>query len=586
MSEGQRAMRLRTQLMLLYGVVAVLVYALSILGIHHSVSKRFEEFSRQENERRQTDFVRLIASFVSDDEPLSQQAVRAVRGAMRRYGVRDARIYDLREKLILNTHGAAQGARGDIRGDTQIFPAIPLQEYTAVLQAEDKDVGRITFTAHVRRTDFIEQVFMDGVRSTLVIGSCIAILLLCAISWLVSRSIARPLEAASQAAARIANGESGVRIGAAAKRMLLVRGVPAAREVAALTESFNGMADALQLKESLRTRMTSDIAHELRTPVSVLKAHLEGVRDGVLTMDTAELGSLLDETGRLEKIITDLRSIWELENSGLPLQCVPLAIDPFLQRVAERFRPLADEKGMKLELSAAGPGLSVLADSAALNRVFDNLMQNALKYGRENGTIALDARRDGARVCIRVLDDGPGISEEALPLIFERFYRADEARARKSGGAGLGLAIAREAVEACGGSILAANRSTNKDALSPAQRTSMMASPPCIPADDTQTSCARLAGGRPARGDTQARMDAQARIDVHEQAGEGCLHEGCVFSVFLPAAPVPPAEASAETRGNGMPSRERGDGMSAGARGDGMSAGARENGMPTNAREN
>jgi signal transduction histidine kinase len=303
---------------------------------------------------------------------------------------------------------------------------------------------------------------MEGVNSMLLGVSLLAVLLLSLISWFVSRSIARPLESASRAAARIAGGEMGTRLAAAPKRF--------ARELTTLTESFNGMADALEFKERLRTRMTSDIAHELRTPVSILKAHLEGVRDEVLAMDAAQVSSLLEETMRLEKIINDLRSIWELENAQPQLCCTELEVEPFMQRALERFRPLADEKGMRLVLQFQEPGLRVLADFTAIQRVFDNLMQNALKYGREHGAIeikvcreapARDAKeRKGEWVRLCVTDDGPGISEAALPMVFERFYRADEARARTgtTSGAGLGLAIAREAVEACGGSITAANR--------------------------------------------------------------------------------------------------------------------------------
>jgi signal transduction histidine kinase len=351
------------------------------------------------------------------------------------------------------------------------------EERAAVLQVDEKDVGRIVFTVQTRQPGaFVERVFMDGVRSTLLLVSLAAILLLSAISWLVSRAIARPLESASLAAARIAGGELGVRLETVGRGSPLgfAGGFGFSSELTALAGSFNGMADSLQKKEHLRTRMTSDIAHELRTPVSVLKAHLEGLRDGVLSINTDELSSLIDETMRLEKIINDLRSIWELENTGIPLQATRLQLGPFVQTVADRFRPLAEEKGMRLVLAFAEPDLAaahVRADSSALHRVFDNLMQNALKYGRKNGgKIELAVRRDreetGAeRICISVGDDGPGISDEALPLVFERFYRADEARARKTGGAGLGLAIAREAVEACGGSIAASNRGTDAGAV-------------------------------------------------------------------------------------------------------------------------
>jgi len=428
--------------MLVYVLAALGVFGLAAVGIHLAVMDRFERFAAQNREQRRGDFIRMISTLVSEKNVINQ---RGLRMAMRRFGVRGVTIRDTTNATLFEMRLDDQSGPG--RRHPLAMPDGALQVWREDLIVDGRVAGRIEVQAIGDPPHFamIEKVFTEEVLRTLVIATGVATLIFGFLSWSFARTIARPLEAASEAAGRIAGGDLAAR--------LTPGGV---REVAELADDFNRMADSLARKESVRTRMTSDIAHELRTPVSVLKSHLEGIRDGILPADEDEVLSLLDETGRLERIINDLRAIWELENAGTRLRMETLVLDPALARLADRFRTLARTRGITIGFEGAA-GCRVLADESAFERALSNILSNAIKYGRDHGQVLLTCVRESATIRIGVRDDGPGIPEADLPHVFERFYRADEARARSDGGAGLGLAIAAEAIAACQGSIWAEN---------------------------------------------------------------------------------------------------------------------------------
>lgn len=190
--------------------------------------------------------------------------------------------------------------------------------------------------------------------------------------------------------------------------------------------------------------------------MTILKSHLEGISEGVMEMDSAAALSLLEETERLERIINDLRTIWELEKTGGDPVIRPCDLSSLLRESGERIGRLAEKGGGGLALELED-GVTVDTDSERLMRAVNNLLVNAIKHAGSSGEIRLVLKevRDGVE--IEVADNGPGIPEEDLDHIFERFYRADSSRYRETGGAGLGLAIAREAVRSIGGRIAVRN---------------------------------------------------------------------------------------------------------------------------------
>jgi signal transduction histidine kinase len=222
--------------------------------------------------------------------------------------------------------------------------------------------------------------------------------------------------------------------------------------------------------------MTADIAHELRTPLAVQRAHLEALQDGVYPLNPANLAPILEQTHLLSRLVEDLRTLALADAGQLRLDRVPTDLPALARRVIERFQPQAAAQGIAIQLDSApgfpSPVLSL--DPARIEQVLANLLTNALRHTPEGGRIAVSVygspeRRPAAMrpateepvsapgVQVSVRDSGPGIPEEALPRVFERFYRADRARSREEGGTGLGLAIARQIAQAHGGSLTAAN---------------------------------------------------------------------------------------------------------------------------------
>ena len=217
-------------------------------------------------------------------------------------------------------------------------------------------------------------------------------------------------------------------------------------EMAQLAESFNIMANALETQEKLRKKLLANAAHELRTPLMVIRGELEGMMDGVLPMERENLQSLHEEAGRLAAILEGLDDLTRAEASVLSLQRQSFQLAPFLASIEERFSRQANDKGIRFKMECADD-VTVCADPDRLSQILINLFSNALKATSAGGEVCLMARMAGDCAVLEMSDTGKGIPEKDLPYIFERFYRLE------SSGLGLGLAIVSELVNAHGGSI-------------------------------------------------------------------------------------------------------------------------------------
>lgn len=222
-------------------------------------------------------------------------------------------------------------------------------------------------------------------------------------------------------------------------------------EVAALAQSFNQLLDELSQREEEEKRLLADIAHDLRTPLTVLRGDLEALEDGLLPCTPEHLRRLQEEVHLLSRLVEDLRLLTLAENRALPLK--PQALDPvaLARGVLEARTSRAAAKGVELALEGGAPPL--LADPEALRRMLHNLLDNALRHTPEGGRVEVRLEEEGPWVRIAVRDTGPGLQPEER--VFQRFYRGDPARTR--GGSSLGLSIAKGLVEAMGGRIRAEN---------------------------------------------------------------------------------------------------------------------------------
>jgi signal transduction histidine kinase len=225
-------------------------------------------------------------------------------------------------------------------------------------------------------------------------------------------------------------------------------------EVASLSASFNAMTGELRRLDEAKRRIIADSAHELRTPVTLIRGSLEAMIDGVFPMDLNTIRSVYDETMRLSRLIEMLRELELIDSGELKLSLDDIDVLPALEKAANLFKTSSGEKDIKIEVADRGAGaLAVRVDALRFDEVLYNLIENAIKYSPRGGKVDLTVRREGPSVLISVDDSGPGIPASEREKVFERFYRMDKSRAQDSGGRGLGLSIAYEIVKAHGGSI-------------------------------------------------------------------------------------------------------------------------------------
>lgn len=290
-----------------------------------------------------------------------------------------------------------------------------------------------------------EHAFLESVHAALGwVGAAIVLIGLGA-SYALARSITVPLRRLSAGVREIERGNFAHKVVVTSKD-----------EVEEVASAFNRMAAALEANNHMRKQFLADIVHELRTPLSIIHGNLEGMLDGVVETDKEQLASLLEETAHLNRLIGDLRDLSLAEAGQLTLERTPTEISQLVTRSVGMLKPLADEKGIRLE-TRLGPVPAVYIDAGRINQVLYNLLTNALRYTASGGTITVSTEnvREGNKewVKIAVKDSGQGIDEADLPYIFDHFYRADKSRTRKSGGSGIGLSIVKQLVEIQGGRV-------------------------------------------------------------------------------------------------------------------------------------
>ena len=295
----------------------------------------------------------------------------------------------------------------------------------------------------------LEQTFLDQVNRGLLWTLLAAVLVVSLLSLLVSGSFTKPIKALTNASRNLAEG----------KRKQLVE-VNSSDELGELGTSFNRMSQEIENAERLRKQMTADIAHDLRTPLTVIGGYVEATRDGALDLTPERLDVLGLEVNRLNRLVSDLRTLSQSDSGELLISREAVEPAGLLTKISEVFRLQAEQKGINLTVRTAEELPRFYGDEGRLMQVFENVVANAIRHTPTGGKIALGVTQtvENRALLFTVTDNGEGIPVEELPLIFERFHRVDKSRHADTNQSGLGLAIARAIVEAHGGRIWAESK--------------------------------------------------------------------------------------------------------------------------------
>lgn len=273
-------------------------------------------------------------------------------------------------------------------------------------------------------------------------GALVVVVASLVVSLVLSRSISQPVATVTAATRAVAAGRLAVRVPG---------GYPG--ELGELAAAFNTMSAELARSDELRRGMTADVAHELRTPLSVIRGKLEGVQDGVYPATAEHIEPVLEQVRLLTRLVDDLHLLALAEAGQLQLERRRLDVGGLLRDALVSFGPQADDRQVILALDLPAELLWVEADGRRIAQVLGNLLTNALRHTPQGGKVTLGAVADGAGVMVTVADTGTGMAPQDLPAVFERFWRGERSRSRAGGGSGLGLAIARQIVELHGGAI-------------------------------------------------------------------------------------------------------------------------------------
>ena len=440
---------LRTTLSLTFALLVALTVCLVSILSSTFISREFEEYVKLTQKKQADDLAESIGSHY--DESGGGFTIDYVHG-MGMYALKDGfliRLYDKEKNLLWDSenHDMAlchevmdtitlrmQEKRPELNGDFVTY------SYDLETGGELNGMLEISYYTpyYMDENDF---QFIHALNRILSLAGGVSLVVAALLGVLLARRITKPISGVISLAKKISEGDYGVRVDTNLKE----------RETHELADAVNHMAASLEEQEYLRRQMTGDIVHELRTPVTNISSYMEMMIDDVMEPTPERLKSCYDELSRLSGLIADLERLESAELGGVTLNKEDVELLDLSGTILKSFETGIHEKNIDAKI--IGEEVLLSADRGKISQVIANLLSNALKYTDENGsiTISVKQKKDSAELVVE--DTGIGISKEDRARVFERFYRTDKSRTRKTGGAGIGLSITKAIVQAHGGTI-------------------------------------------------------------------------------------------------------------------------------------
>ncbi|SHI79400.1 sensor histidine kinase [Parasporobacterium paucivorans] len=441
--------RLRTQLSAGFALIVLIAISLISLSANLLINWQFEKYIQQQLETHSKE---LVESLSSQYDSLSQKWNVSYIHGMGMYALNDGfilKVYDLDNNVVWDAQSHDMTLCNQIMQEiaTRMEQERPeldgkFETFRHELSQNGITIGYVDISYYspyyFNADDFR---FLDSLNVMLLIIGVISILGAILAGTLLAKRLTGPIVKTAQITNEISRGNYEMRF----------EGNVKTKELEELVSAVNHMAATLSEQENLRRRLTTDVAHELRTPLTTVASYLEAIMEGVWEPTTERLQSCYDEIDRITRLVSDLEGLAQMESENLRLEKLEINFLELAKNVGNNFAAELDKK--KLHLSIEGEPAIVSVDEKRMIQVIANLLSNAVKYSHESGQIRIHIKDTEENVLFVMEDDGIGIPAKELSLVFERFYRTDKSRNRKTGGAGVGLTIAKSIVDAHGGTI-------------------------------------------------------------------------------------------------------------------------------------
>ncbi len=442
---------LKTQLSLtILTIVLATVAIVSVLS-NYFINKQFTDYITRQQELKKQIIISSISKQYSDkNHHWNMDYVHAI-GMNSIYEGYIIKVYDDKNQILWDAQShdmnLCNQIMNDISNRMQIqYPQIngQFKAMSYPMMMNNQKIGTVSISYFgpffLNENEF---KFLHSLNTILVGVAIFSLILSAFVGQLLARRISSPILKTVEATKQIADGNYGVRMEEESNTS----------EITLLMESVNHLAGSLETLERLRKQLTEDVAHELRTPITILQSHLEAMAEGIWEPTPERLEGCYDEVLRIGKLVGDLEKLARIESENLILNKQLVSLDDMVERTVSNFQTELMSKNIDLEIR--GSSVSLQGDQDRIRQVIVNLLSNAIKYSGENSHILIEFFENETEAGFVVQDSGIGIPEEELPYVFERFYRADKSRNRSTGGSGIGLTIVKAIVEAHGGKVIA-----------------------------------------------------------------------------------------------------------------------------------
>ena len=431
-------------------ILAVLVSIILASAIsNYTVGQKFKDYLVDEHNTKVENALKIIDDLYSEEkgnEKINTDEIQRYAELQKLY----IEIKDINNNIIYSSgksHLEQNGMMGPMMGMMMHNQfGINMGEYTEnkyPLKVEDKEAGSVIIgyfgTSYLSSASM---TFVGTLNRSLILSAIVALIFGIIIGLIISKQISKPLAKITETANEIRNGKLNVRVESNTNT----------KEIVELSNSINYLAETLSNQEMLRKRLTSDMAHELRTPLATLKTHVEAFMDGIWEPTNDRFKVFYEEIERLSKMVNNLRDLAKLEQTNMSLNKLEVNISEELKKIIDTHKPIFYKENYELESSIA-PCVNIMIDLDKFKQIMNNLISNAYNSLKLEGKVTVILQEKNQNIIIKIIDNGIGILEKDIPYVFERFYRSDISRNKNTGGSGIGLTIVKAFVEVHGGKI-------------------------------------------------------------------------------------------------------------------------------------